>query len=67
MWSPLGSVVAKNYGINDALLPKERYERADEFIEVTRKLWDSWEDDAFEYNKQTGQFFTRRKIASTTF
>ena len=62
-----GSVVAKNYGINDALLPKERYERSDEFIEVTQKLWDSWEDDAFEYNKQTGQFFTGEKLHPPRF
>ena len=62
-----GSVVSKNYGINDALLPKERYERADEFIEVAQKLWDSWEDDAFEYNKQTGQFFTGDKLHPPRF
>jgi len=38
-------------------MQKVRYERADEFIEVTQKLWDSWEDDSFLYNKESGQFF----------
>lgn len=52
---------AKNFNIQQHPEPKERYERADEFIEVTQKLWDSWEDDTFHYNKETGQFFDVRK------
>lgn len=42
--------------------PKNRYECAHEFIEVTQKLWDSWEDDAFIYNKNTGEFFNTDKL-----
>ncbi|WP_180157957.1 LLM class flavin-dependent oxidoreductase [Acinetobacter sp. YH12045] len=52
---------AKNFNIQQHPEPKERYERANEFIEVTQKLWDSWEDDTFHYNKETGQFFDARK------
>ncbi|WP_180160187.1 LLM class flavin-dependent oxidoreductase [Acinetobacter sp. YH12054] len=52
---------AKNFNIQQHPEPKERYERADEFIEVTQKLWDSWEEDTFHYNKETGQFFDARK------
>lgn len=52
---------AKNFNIQQHPETKERYERADEFIEVTQKLWDSWEDNAFHYNKETGQFFDARK------
>ena len=62
-----GAHVAKNFGLNDAPHPKERYERADEFIEVAQKLWDSWEDDAFEYNKETGQFFDGDKLHPPRF
>ena len=29
---------------------------ADEFLEVTKGLWDSWEEGAFVRNKETGQF-----------
>lgn len=37
---------AQNYGL-DALPPtNERYDRADEFVDLARKLWDSWEPDA---------------------
>jgi N-acetyl-S-(2-succino)cysteine monooxygenase len=39
-----------------------RYERAEEFIDVVRGLWDSWEDDAFIYNKETGQFYHQDKV-----
>lgn len=39
-----------------------RYERAEEFIDVVQGLWDSWEDDAFIYNKETGQFFDPDKV-----
>lgn len=39
-----------------------RYERAEEFIDVVKGLWDSWEDDAFLYNKETGQFYDREKV-----
>ncbi|NHB59055.1 LLM class flavin-dependent oxidoreductase [Acinetobacter sp. 194] len=53
---------ARNFGLEDHPNPKVRYERADEFIEVTQKLWDSWEDDTFIYNKESGQFFQAEKL-----
>jgi FMN-dependent oxidoreductase (nitrilotriacetate monooxygenase family) len=37
---------ARNHGL-DAMPPHaERYERAEEFVEVALRLWDSWADDA---------------------
>lgn len=39
-----------------------RYDRADEFVELVRALWDSWEDDAFVRNKETGEFVDGSKI-----
>lgn len=39
-----------------------RYQMAHEFVEVTKGLWDSWEDDAFTRNKETGQFFDPAKM-----
>ena len=32
----------------------ERYERANEFAEVVTALWDSWDDDAFVRDKESG-------------
>lgn len=56
------SDTARNFGLQQHPKAEERYARADEFIEVTQKLWDSWEDDAFIYDKQAGQFFEPEKL-----
>ncbi|MEJ5080701.1 LLM class flavin-dependent oxidoreductase [Ochrobactrum sp. MYb379] len=34
-----------------------RYEIADEYLDVTKGLWDSWDDDAFVRDRETGQFY----------
>ena len=39
-----------------------RYRMADEFMEVTKGLWDSWEDDAFVRDKEAGVFFDPGKL-----
>ncbi|KIQ25743.1 monooxygenase [Variovorax paradoxus] len=52
---------AKNYSRNH---PEHalRYAIADEYLAVTQGLWDSWDDDAFTRNRETGQFFDREKL-----
>lgn len=44
-----------------------RYERAEEFVDVVKGLWDSWEDDAFTYNKETGEFYHPDKVHELRF
>lgn len=39
-----------------------RYEIADEYLEVTQGLWDSWDEDAVVRNRETGQFFDPAKL-----
>lgn len=39
-----------------------RYRIADEYLDVVKGLWDSWEDDAFVRNKDSGQFFDPEKL-----
>jgi FMN-dependent oxidoreductase (nitrilotriacetate monooxygenase family) len=41
-----GDDAARNFGLDAQPAHAERYARAAEFAEVSRKLWDSWEDDA---------------------
>lgn len=53
---------ALNYGKKEHPDHDKRYRIATEFLEVTRGLWDSWEDDAFVRNKETGVFFDRDKM-----
>ena len=40
----------------------ERYERAREFAQIVTGLWDSWDDDAFVRDKESGQFFHPDKL-----
>jgi len=47
---------AANFGLTDQLSRDERYERAEEFVEVTSKLWDSWKDDAIVADRATPLF-----------
>ncbi|MFC4071714.1 LLM class flavin-dependent oxidoreductase [Actinoplanes subglobosus] len=47
---------AQNFG-RPKLPPRpERYARAEEFLEVTTRLWDSWADDAIVADKVSGVF-----------
>ena len=39
-----------------------RYRMAGEFVEITKGLWDSWEDDAFIRNKESGVFIDPSKM-----
>ena len=39
-----------------------RYRIADEYLQVVKGLWDSWEEGAFVRNKETGQFFDPTKL-----
>ena len=39
-----------------------RYRMADEFVEITKGLWDSWEDDAFIRDKESGVFLDPSKL-----
>jgi FMN-dependent oxidoreductase (nitrilotriacetate monooxygenase family) len=53
---------ALNYGRERHMEHALRYRRAEEFVDVVMGLWDSWEDDAFLRNKETGQYFDPAKL-----
>ena len=53
---------AKNFGIDTHLEHDTRYDRADEFVEVVRKLWNSWDDDALLLDKVGGRFADPKKV-----
>ncbi|MGM9927430.1 MAG: LLM class flavin-dependent oxidoreductase [Bacillus sp. (in: firmicutes)] len=53
---------AQNFNLNKHLLHADRYERAEEFVDVVKKLWDSWEDEAVVYDKENAQFADSSKI-----
>ncbi|MFJ4519713.1 LLM class flavin-dependent oxidoreductase [Streptomyces sp. NPDC088810] len=57
-----GAEAARNFGLAEEPPHAERYARAAEFLEVSRKLWDSWEDDAIVADKAAGVWGDDRRI-----
>ncbi|WNZ27043.1 LLM class flavin-dependent oxidoreductase [Leptolyngbya sp. NK1-12] len=53
---------AYNFGLEAHLEHENRYDRADEFVELTFKLWDSWQEDALVLDKDTGLFADPTKV-----
>ncbi|MGU3502098.1 LLM class flavin-dependent oxidoreductase [Mycobacterium sp. C31M] len=53
---------ARNFGLDELPAHADRYARAQEFVEVAQKLWDSWEDDAIVADKTNGVWGDDSKI-----
>lgn len=62
-----GDAAAQNFGLAGAPRHVDRYARADEFIDVTLKLWDSWEDHAVIADTGSGRFADPAKIHAIDF
>ena len=53
---------ALNFGLEEHVEHDERYHRAREFIDVVTGLWDSWADDAFIRDVETGIYFNPDRL-----
>jgi FMN-dependent oxidoreductase (nitrilotriacetate monooxygenase family) len=53
---------ALNFGLDEHMEHDERYRRAREFFEMVTGLWDSWADDAFVRDVESGIFFDPEKL-----
>src|SRR3982751_2299514 len=53
---------ALNFGLTEQMEHGERYRRAREFYDVVTGLWDSWADDAFIRDVDSGIFFDPDKM-----
>ena len=53
---------ALNFGRDAHLEHATRYARAREFFDVVTGLWDSWADDAFQMDPESGLFFDPEKM-----
>ena len=47
---------ARNFGDNNQVSHTDRYIRAEEYVNVTKALWDSWSDDAVIDNRASGLY-----------
>jgi FMN-dependent oxidoreductase (nitrilotriacetate monooxygenase family) len=64
-WNVVTSVndsEAQNFGVNAHLGHDERYDRADEFMDVVAGLWDTWEDDAILHDRVSGHYGNPDKV-----
>ncbi|GAA4601821.1 FMN-dependent oxidoreductase (nitrilotriacetate monooxygenase family) [Actinoplanes octamycinicus] len=57
-----GLDAARNFNLDELPAHKERYERAAEFVDVSLKLWDSWDDDVVLADKESGIWGDDAKI-----
>ncbi|WP_335339430.1 LLM class flavin-dependent oxidoreductase [Bradyrhizobium sp. CCGE-LA001] len=53
---------AQNFGQERLPDHDERYARASEFVEIVKGLWDTWQDDAFVRDRQTGIYADTAKL-----
>ncbi|MTH79783.1 LLM class flavin-dependent oxidoreductase [Paracoccus aestuariivivens] len=56
---------ARNFNLDQQHPHAYRYARAAEHVEVVKKLWDSFEDDVFIRDKESGRFHDRDKVHAT--
>jgi FMN-dependent oxidoreductase (nitrilotriacetate monooxygenase family) len=69
-WNVVTSVndsEAQNYGLREHLEHDARYDRADEFLEATTALWDTWDDDALVLDRVGGTFADPDKVHQLNF
>jgi FMN-dependent oxidoreductase (nitrilotriacetate monooxygenase family) len=53
---------AHNFGLDAHPDHRVRYQRADEFVDVVTRLWDSWEDGALVRDKASGLYADTARI-----
>lgn len=53
---------AKNFNHDKHLDHSLRYDRAREFVDVVKGLWDSWDEDALVRDKESGVYFDPDKL-----
>ena len=52
----------ENFGRDGHMAHEDRYGRAEEFVDVIRGLWDSWDDDAAIMDKSSGRWLHPGKM-----
>lgn len=53
---------AQNYGTQELSSLEARSAQSDEYVAVSRKLWDSWEDDAVVVDRARGWYLNPHKL-----
>jgi FMN-dependent oxidoreductase (nitrilotriacetate monooxygenase family) len=56
---------ARNFNLDKQIPHAARYRRAEEHVAVVKKLWESFEDDAFIRDRESGVYFDVDKVHRT--
>jgi alkanesulfonate monooxygenase len=57
----------RNYGLDRMPAHADRYRQAREVVKIVESLWDTWEDDAFVYDKADAVTFVPEKYHVTDY
>ncbi len=57
-----GELESVNFKNEHRPVQERRHEHSDQFVEIVKALWDSWEDGAIVQNKQSGIFADSDKV-----
>jgi long-chain alkane monooxygenase len=58
---------AQNFGMDTLFEHDERYDMADEYVELVCRLWDSWEPDAVVMDRERGVYADHTKVHTVDF
>jgi FMN-dependent oxidoreductase (nitrilotriacetate monooxygenase family) len=53
---------ARNFGLDRLPPHAKRYDKAREFFQVVQALWDTWEEDAFIFDRTNARMFDPKKM-----
>jgi FMN-dependent oxidoreductase (nitrilotriacetate monooxygenase family) len=53
---------AQNFGMDELLEHDQRYEMADEFIDLVSQLWESWQEGALVADRESGTYIDYTKV-----
>lgn len=58
---------AQNFGLDELPAREARYEMADEYLDLVKQLWNSWEPDAFQCDRANNLYVDGSKVRPIHF
>jgi FMN-dependent oxidoreductase (nitrilotriacetate monooxygenase family) len=58
---------AQNFGMPQLPVHDDRYDRADEYVDLVEQLWSSWEPDAVVRDRETNTYVDHTKVHTVDF
>lgn len=61
------NLAAQNFGMDELPPRQDRYDMADEYVELCKQLWGSWDQDAVVLDRETATYADYRKVRPINF